>query len=318
MSLFENYNANDLPEDNKFGSNTKVIRIKDEPIICKLAPVMNLKDNAGKPLLYYPYSRFTFSFVKDGKKVNYTRPSLKVKGENDPQFDLYLKLRADMKQLDKTSIEYKNLDELSKKHKPSRKGVLFVHVLGSKDIQAMEVPESVINQLFGKEAFDNKPAKEGLYQSLRRTKNKNIFDVMALDNWLKFSRTGTDFYDTEYTVELHKVPKIVDEEEVEVVFKHEVSPSLKELKDTDLPDAIAVASEYSWDKNEVDTYLATGNVPEKVFGHKRDNQTKTAAQAPGPQYAAPAQVSSAQSTQTVNTTQEAPKGFAESFETVFR
>lgn len=282
MGLFDNYNANTLPEENEFTRRVSSIKIKNEPIICKLVPIMNMQDSKGNPLLFYPFSRFTFTFEKNGKKVNYTRPSLKVKDQNDPQFDKYLSLKEQLKGLQKNTKEYIELDQEAKALAPSRKAIIFVHVQGSDGIQAMEIPDSLNQQLFGAEAYGDRPAKEGLYQEMRR-KGVNLFDVLSSKGWLKFTRKGSTWNDTEYSVVPYKVTKIIDGEEVDVNYVQEVSPHLKELKDEDLPNAKEVAGEYSWTVDEVNTYLNTQKVPDRLLGKRPESsqastQTTPAAQ----------------------------------------
>lgn len=323
MSLFDNYNANDLPEENKFGKKQKIVRIKNDPVICKLVPIMNMKDANGKPLLYYPYSRFTFPVLKNGKKENYTRPSLKVKDLNDPQFDKYLELKDRLKTLTKGTQEHSQLEILVKSYQPTRKSIIFVHVLGSSDIQAMEIPDSLNKKLFGSEAWGDKPAEEGLYQSLRR-KNINLFDVMSAKGWVKFTRKGTTFMDTEYTVEPYKVTKIVEGEEADVNFSQEVSPSLKELKDTDLPNAKEVAAEYSWTQDEVNVYINTGTVPERI-GKKPEAQVTAPQVTPQVAASRPTPIPQPSTDTPLKKTGDAPTtpvtksgSFEESFEDAFR
>lgn len=277
MSLFENYNADDMPEENT-GKKAKVIRIKDEPIIAKLVPILNMKDGNGKPLLYYSYGRFSFPVKKDGKFVgNYTRPSLKVQGLNDPQFDKYLELKKQLKEVEKSSGKesqaYVSLEKTVKSLAPTSKAIIFVHVLGTNEIQAMEIPDTLRKKLFGSDAWGDKPAEEGMYQSLRR-KELNLFNVMGDNNWLKFSRTGTTWNDTKYHVELYKTPRVVDGEEGYFTFKHPVSDGLSILKDSDLPVATIIAAEYSWSEEEVVTYLNTGAIPSRITeGRKNEEQT---------------------------------------------
>lgn len=274
MGLFDNYNANDLPEENEYSKKAKVVRIKNEPVICKLVPIMNMRDGKGNPLLYYPYSRFTFTFSKKGVKTNYTRPSLKVKDLNDPQFDKYMELKEKMKSLQKNTKEYIELDTQAKALAPSRKAIIFVHVLGTSDIQAMEIPDSLNKKLFGSDAYGDRPAEEGLYQEMRR-KGTNLFDVLSPKGWLKFSRKGTTWNDTEYSVAPYKITKNIDGEEADVNFVQEVSPHLRELKDEELPNAKEVAAEYSWTVDEVTAYVNNNVVPDRILGKKPEGQPAT-------------------------------------------
>lgn len=285
MSLFDNFDPNALPDKNTVGSTAaKIRRIGDEPVICKLVPILNMQDSSGKPLLYFPFSRFKFSFVKNGKQENWTRPSLGVFAQKDPQQTKYLEMKKELDELKKTlkssgareaeSVEFnvlkKKVDELA----PQRKAIIFVHVFGSSTIEAMEIPGTLVEVLFGREEWGDKPAVEGLYQECKR-KGLNLFDIRSNTGWVKLYRTGTTWNDTKYNAEQARTQSIEDGEEVLRTLKAPPSSAVFELKDTDLPDARAVAGQWSWTEEEVLAYLSEGLVPSKVFGNNGDKTPKT-------------------------------------------
>lgn len=270
MSFLDNFNPDQLPETQKAGSGStnrvKALTVPDgKPLICKIVPVVYMKDGAGNPAFYYGFSKFTYKKkMPDGTTANWTRPSLQVLGQKDPQFELFMELKKKQKEIkDKESAEYKALDSQIRLHRPTRRGVLLVNVLGSDKVEPLEVPETVINLLFGREGYGDKPAEEGLYQTLRR-KGTNLFNTMAPTGWLRISRTGSGL-DTKYTVDLYRTEQKIEglDEPVLAVFKAEPSQALKSLKESDLPDVVEVASQYMWSVGEVQEYLATGKTPER-------------------------------------------------------
>ena len=279
MSFLDSFNAESLPEtqSNTVGgaSRVKALTVPDgKPLICKIIPIVYMKDNAGNPAFYYGFSKFTYKKkMPDGTLANWTRPSLQVSGQKDPQFELFMDLKKKQKEIkNKESMEYKNLDAQAKLHRPTRRGILLVNLLGSDKVEPLEVPETVLNVLFGTEGYGDKPAQEGLYQQLRR-KGTNLFNTMAPTGWLKISRTGSGL-DTKYSVELYRTEQKIEglDEPVLAVFKAEPSQALRSLKETDLPDVVEVASQYAWTIGEVQEYLASGKTPE------RRNTTTAAAQ----------------------------------------
>jgi len=277
MSFLDNFNPDALPETTKSssgaGGRPRALSVPDgKPLICKIIPIVYMKDGSGNPAFYYGFNKFTYKKkMPDGTLSNWTRPSLQVQGQKDPQFELFMELKRKQKEIkNKESAEYKELDAQSKVHRPTRRGVLLVNVLGSDKVEALEVPETVIRILFGTEAYGDKPAQEGLYQTLRR-KGTNLFNTMAPTGWLRISRTGSGL-NTEYSVDLYRTEQRVEglDDPVLAVFKTEPSQALKSLKESDLPDVVEIASNYMWTIGEVQEYLATGKTPE------RRNNTPTA------------------------------------------
>jgi hypothetical protein len=270
MSFLDNFNPDALPETAKSGSaagsRPKALTVPDgKPLICKIIPIVYMKDGSGNPAFYYGFNKFTYKKkMPDGTVANWTRPSLQVQGQKDPQFELFMELKKKQKEIkDKESAEYKALEGQVKLHRPTRRGVLLVNVLGSDKVEPLEVPETVINILFGREGYGDKPAEEGLYQTLRR-KGTNLFNTMAPTGWLRISRTGSGL-DTKYSVDLYRTEQRVEglDDPVLAVFKAEPSQALKNLKESDLPDVIEIASNYSWTVGEVQEYLATGKNPDR-------------------------------------------------------
>lgn len=270
MSFLDNFNPDALPETQKATggstSRVKALTVPDgKPLICKIVPIVYMKDGSGNPAFYYGFSKFTYKKkMPDGTMANWTRPSLQVQGQKDPQFELFMELKKKQKDIkNKESSEYQALDNQVKLHRPTRRGVLLVNVLGSDKVEPLEVPETVINLLFGREGYGDKPAEEGLYQTLRR-KGTNLFNTMAPTGWLRISRTGSGL-DTKYTVDLYRTEQKIDglDEPVLAVFKAEPSQALKNLKESDLPDVVEVASQYMWSVGEVQEYLATGKTPDR-------------------------------------------------------
>ena len=279
MSFLDNFNPDALPETQKTGSSTnrvKALTVPDgKPLICKIIPIVYMKDGSGNPAFYYGFSKFTYKKkMPDGTLANWTRPSLQVSGQKDPQFELFMELKKKQKEIkDKESSEYKSLESQVKNHRPTRRGVLLVNVLGSDKVEPLEVPETVINLLFGREGYGDKPAEEGLYQTLRR-KGTNLFNTMASTGWLRISRTGSGL-DTKYNVDLYRTEQRIEglDEPVLAVFKAEPSQALKSLKESDLPDVVEVASQYMWSMGEVQEYLASGKTPDR-----RSNTAATVSQ----------------------------------------
>lgn len=269
MSFLDNFNPDALPETTKSGSaggRPRALSVPDgKPLICKIIPIVYMKDGSGNPAFYHSFNKFTYKKkMPDGTLSNWTRPSLQVQGQKDPQFELFMELKRKQKEIkNKESAEYKELDALSKVHRPTRRGILFVNVLGSEKVEALEVPETVIRILFGTEAYGDKPAQEGLYQTLRR-KGINLFNTMAPTGWLRISRTGSGL-NTEYSADLYRTEQRVEglDDPVLAVFKAEPSQALKSLKESDLPDVVEIASNYMWTVGEVQEYLATGKTPER-------------------------------------------------------
>jgi hypothetical protein len=270
MSFLDNFNPDALPETAKSGSGaggrTKALSVPDgKPLICKIIPIVYMKDGSGNPAFYYGFNKFTYKRkMPDGTMANWTRPSLQVQGQKDPQFELFMELKKKQKEIkNKESAEYKELDAQARNHRPTRRGVLLVNVLGSDKVEALEVPETVIKILFGTEAYGDKPAQEGLYQTLRR-KGTNLFNTMAPTGWLRISRTGSGL-NTEYSVDLYRTEQKVEglDDPVLAVFKTEPSQALKSLKESDLPDVVEIASNYMWTLGEVQEYLATGKNPDR-------------------------------------------------------
>jgi len=278
MSFLDNFNPDALPETAKSGSaggRPKALSVPDgKPLICKIIPIVYMKDGGGNPAFYYGFNKFTYKKkMPDGTMANWTRPSLQVQGQKDPQFELFMELKKKQKEIkNKESAEYKELDAQAKIHRPTRRGVLLVNVLGSDKVEALEVPETVIKILFGTEAYADKPAQEGLYQTLRR-KGTNLFNTMAPTGWLRISRTGSGL-NTEYSVDLYRTEQKVEglDDPVLAVFKAEPSQALKSLKESDLPDVVEIASNYMWTLGEVQEYLATGQNPDR-----RSNTTTVSA-----------------------------------------
>jgi hypothetical protein len=269
-SFLDSFNADQLPEQAQGGSNsssrTKSLTVPDgKPMICKIIPIVYMKDAAGNPAFYYGFNKFTYKRkMPDGTLANWTRPSVQVLGQKDPQFELFMDLKKKQKEIkDKESPEYKALDTQARLHRPTKRGVLLVNVLGSDKIEPLEVPETVINMLFGREGYGDRPAEEGLYQTLRR-KGTNLFNTMSSTGWLRISRTGTGL-DTKYHVDLYRTEQKVEgmDEPVLAVFKSEPSQALKNLKESDLPDVVEVASNYMWSVGEVQEYLQTGKTPDR-------------------------------------------------------
>jgi hypothetical protein len=270
MSFLDNFNPDALPETAKSGSGaggrTKALSVPDgKPLICKIIPIVYMKDGSGNPAFYYGFNKFTYKRkMPDGTMANWTRPSLQVQGQKDPQFELFMELKKKQKEIkNKESAEYKELDAQARNHRPTRRGVLLVNVLGSDKVEALEVPETVIKILFGTEAYGDKPAQEGLYQTLRR-KGTNLFNTMTPTGWLRISRTGSGL-NTEYSVDLYRTEQRVEglDDPVLAVFKTEPSQALKSLKESDLPDVVEIASNYMWTLGEVQEYLATGKNPDR-------------------------------------------------------
>lgn len=279
MSFLDNFNPDALPETAKSGSGAggrpKALSVPDgKPLICKIIPIVYMKDGSGNPAFYYGFNKFTYKKkMPDGTIANWTRPSLQVQGQKDPQFELFMELKKKQKEIkNKESAEYKELDAQAKNHRPTRRGILLVNVLGSDKVEALEVPETVIKILFGTEAYADKPAQEGLYQTLRR-KGTNLFNTMAPTGWLRISRTGSGL-NTEYSVDLYRTEQKVEglDDPVLAVFKAEPSQALKSLKESDLPDVVEIASNYMWTLGEVQEYLATGKNPDR-----RSNTTTVSA-----------------------------------------
>lgn len=270
MSFLDNFNPDALPETAKSGSaaggRPKALTVPEgKPLICKIIPIVYMKDGGGNPAFYYGFNKFTYKRkMPDGTMANWTRPSLQVQGQKDPQFELFMELKKKQKEIkNKESAEYKELDAQARIHRPTRRGVLLVNVLGSDKVEALEVPETVIKILFGTEAYGDKPAQEGLYQTLRR-KGTNLFNTMAPTGWLRISRTGSGL-NTEYSVDLYRTEQKVEglDDPVLAVFKAEPSQALKSLKESDLPDVIEIASNYMWTVGEVQEYLSAGKTPER-------------------------------------------------------
>lgn len=269
MSFLNSFNPESLPETSSAAGPTtraKSLTVPDgKPMICKIIPVVYMKDAAGNPAFYYGFNKFTYKRkMPDGTVANWTRPSVQVLGQKDPQFELFMELKRKQKEIkDKESAEYKALEAQVRLHRPTRRGVLLVNVLGSDKVEPLEVPETVINMLFGREGYGDKPAEEGLYQSLRR-KGTNLFNTMSPTGWVKISRTGTGL-DTKYSVDLYRTEQRVDglDEPVLAVFKADPSQALKNLKESDLPDVVEIASNYMWSVGEVQEYLATGKTPDR-------------------------------------------------------
>lgn len=270
MSFLDNFNPDALPETAKSGSaagsRPKALTVPDgKPLICKIIPIVYMKDGSGNPAFYYGFNKFTYKKkMPDGTVANWTRPSLQIQGQKDPQFELFMELKKKQKEIkNKESAEYQALDNQAKLHRPTRRGVLLVNVLGSDKVEPLEVPETVINILFGREGYGDKPAEEGLYQTLRR-KGTNLFNTMASTGWLRISRTGSGL-DTKYSVDLYRTEQRIEglDDPVLAVFKAEPSQALKSLKESDLPDVLEVASNYSWTVGEVQEYLATGKTPDR-------------------------------------------------------
>lgn len=272
----------------------KFIRLSyGEHIDCKLMTNPTLRDKQGNRLRVYVFSSFWYEVVKDGKVVmgkdgrplRWSRPSLAVLGEEDPQAVFVKSVREKMKELKKDgkdeTPEFAKLKKMEDKFKAANVAVLLIVRPGSAKVEALAVPTTASDGIFGKEAYGAKPAIEGLFGKMKAV-GKNIFDLKSDKGWMRIEKTGTQWNNTEYPItETPKTPKKVTLQSGEVVemyadFSASVSPELFKLEIKDVPDVVKIASEFAWTSDEVREYLKSrGTVlPTRILEKKKSEIAK--------------------------------------------
>jgi hypothetical protein len=269
---------------NKF---EKFNRVEYNQVIdCKLVLNPHFDGPDGKPARVHIFQTYWFEYTKNGKKQRACRPSLKVLGQEDPQ-DIFCKqIREKQKELKKNgqeiSAEYAKLTQLYNKFKPNNNAALLYVVPGGSVISALQVPASVADEIFGKAAFGDKPAIQGLLSKMLSEK-RNPFNIKDEVGWIRITKTGTCFNDTKYIVtEVPKVPCKFTTNDGKVVeaydhFRATVSPEIFKLQKDDIANSVKIASQFSWSADEVTEYLKSKGekVPDRIVNKP---QKETAAE----------------------------------------
>jgi hypothetical protein len=239
-------------------------------------PYPDMKDRDGNPSRVFVYKTFWFETMIKGKVQRIGRPSLALIGEEDPQDVLVKKIRDKMDALKKagqdTTSQYAELDKALKKFRPSTVAVFLFIRPGSSKVEALSVPATVADEIFGKTAYKDKQALEGLYPKMKAS-GRNPFDVKSNKGWIRITKTGTTWNDTKYPVgEAKTISTDEDGEEVTRNLVAMVSPDLFKATLKDIPDVRKIASQFMWTTEEVNEYIASKGtkIPARILeGNKK-------------------------------------------------
>lgn len=294
-SVFDNYDPEAVSTKPVMaGGYDKFVRLDyGQEIIMKLMtnPHPDMKDRDGNPLRVFMYKTFWFETMIKGKVQRIGRPSLALQGEEDPQEVLVKKIRDEMDALKKagqdTTARFAALDKAYKKFKPSLVAVLLFVRPGSAKVEALSVPATVADEIFGKTAYKDKQAKEGLYAKMKGA-GRNPFDMKSNKGWICITKTGTTWNDTKYPVSEAKSVSVDESgEEVTKNLVAAVSPDLFKATLKDIPDVRKIASQFMWTMEEVNEYIASKGtkIPQRVLEGSKpttedDSEVETPFEAP--------------------------------------
>jgi hypothetical protein len=272
-SIVGSYDPDSISNKSLMESNfEKFTRIEYNQVFrFKIIPNPMYKDANGDRLRAVIYQQYWYTAEGAGGKIQrLPRPSLRLSGlDRDPQEDAITKVREAMKAIDVKAVKspqdestFAQLEKILKLLKPVTRAVILVVQPGGNQIVPLEIPVTVADDLFGKTAYGNKPAKAGLIAEMR-TNGRNPYDIKSPTGWIEISKTGTNQYDTEYTVREAMESKQVVMNGTTIManvpLSANVSDALFSVKE--VPDVIKIANQNPWTAEEVTDFLS--NDPNK-------------------------------------------------------
>lgn len=197
---------------------------KDTPIIFKLINPMVL----GIQSKYIPIDYFVHK-TGNGNKDKGTHPSRKSLGLGDsPELEFFYQINDTCKSYYesqkvihgnetstflKSDNEWQRLQELRKAFSPKKNGYILVTLPGDPQIKAVKVSKSVIDRLFGAEAYGTRPEIPSVISELDRLKlSPYLTPNKELNSrgWLRMYKEGEGL-DTKYHVLHHTSEKVNDD-----------------------------------------------------------------------------------------------------------
>jgi len=183
----------------------------------------------------------------------------KTSPENEKFWEIVKGLSQLKKQQLSDSQEARVLKEKLKIFKPSRRGyILFVRP-ESPNIQALRIPESIIDTLIGCKGDDYKEAKVSLIDTMIASGN-SPFDLTSNTGWLKFYKRGESI-NTEYFVEPAEVQSVAETKDGKKVKYNEPlaaivhSRFLEDLSIEEVPNVLAFEARFAFTVEESQAFV---------------------------------------------------------------
>lgn len=282
--LDESESVDTKPIMGKSFENFLSIKEYRKPLIFKLVGNPNIRDEDGKPTKAFIVRKFWYDVIKDGKVVlkngkplRLPRPSRTLIGDKDPQGDKVAELRANLKELKKSpevnAAKIASVENALKKFGAAMTGVVLIVQQGKDVIEALELPMTAIDGLFGKAAFDGKEAEPGLFATMKKDE-MNPFNLKDPMGWVSVTKTGTTWNDTKYVVEAATVS---GGRGIRKPVEHAIDVEALTAKYSDpskLPDVRKIATQGMWEIDEIEEFIRSGGktIPAHALKVKGDSE----------------------------------------------
>lgn len=219
------------------------LKIGDQanPTICKLVVDPRRPQEAFRKTVYHRYL-IGPNPQKDGRFML----SRKILQDNDPindafweQHNILKELKAQGQTDDNNTPEYRRAAQLKKTFANHDRFHLLLVPLNANKPKVCTTVGAVVDLLFGREAWGNKPATKGIVYTMKDLK-RNPFNLKIETGWLKIWKTGegieTRYFAEEYTIEAVMKDENGEDQQVKRPFKAKVNPAIFELEIDDVPD----------------------------------------------------------------------------------
>lgn len=276
----DNYNPDEVKAPVRESGNVK-IGPENAPLICKLVVDPRRPNEAYRKVLYHRY------MVGPNPKMDGRfMLSPKVLQGKDPIADAYWLAANKAKELKlagkEDTPEYRRLDQQKKVFGNHERYHLLVIPLNETLPKVLTTVGMVVDGLFGKEAWGDKPATKGLVNKMKDLK-RNPFNLRNKTGWLKIWKTGEGI-ETRYHVEEYVVETTMKDQEtgedvaVKRPFAAEVSPNIFDLEVEQVPDLSKQDLDNTkmlWTFDECQAYVDSygSTIPERCQKQQQSKRT---------------------------------------------
>jgi hypothetical protein len=261
------------------------VKIGDQanPTICKLVVDPRRPQEAFRKTVYHRYMN-----GPDPRKDGRFMVSRKMLQDKDPINDAFWDAHNQLKELAKagkdigdnaTDPEVRKLKGIKKTFANHDRFHLLLVPLNANKPKVCTTVGSVVDLLFGKEAWGNKAAIKGLVNSMKDLK-RNPFNLKIETGWIKLWKTGegieTRYYAEEYMVDAEMTdPETGETATVKRPFKAKVNPAIFELDIDDVPDLSQQdldKDQMVWTAEECEAFVASfgKTIPERCKKKERN------------------------------------------------
>jgi hypothetical protein len=266
-NIFDDYNPNEVSNKSLLVNTfEKFARLEyNKPLRFKIFPNPMYKDSRGERSRAIVIQQYWFDITRNGKTYRLPRPSLKLSGlDKDPQEEYVKKLRDQMNNMRKAGQDntpkFAEIKKIFDILKPTTTAGILIVTPGSNRLTALQLPITASDNIFGKEAWSDRPAIAGVAASMRAV-GRSPYDMKSSTGWIEILKIGSNQYDTEYQVYEAVEERIVVCDGIQTAAKVPISASVGEGLFTttikDVPDVIKLANQNAWTPEEVADYLTT-------------------------------------------------------------